>query len=164
MQPHLDAEHKDGSEDCLYLDIYAPKEGIIPRAVMFWIHGGSFTYGNATYSGEPLAAHDVVVVVVRSRLGVLGFLGSEELRQNGATGNWGLLDQIEALNWVQANIAAFGASPDNVTIFGQSSGGGSVSALLAMPDNLTIGLFHAAIIQSGSFTGWGSQPMAVSQQ
>ncbi|MGP1274122.1 MAG: carboxylesterase/lipase family protein [Caulobacterales bacterium] len=148
-----------GSEDCLRLDIYAP-EGAhadnAARPVMVWIHGGANVWGFAgQYDGAQLARdQDVVVVVIQYRLGGLGFFAHEGLRADAtdprdAAANFALLDQIAALEWVRANIAQFGGDAGNVTIFGESAGGHNVAGLLASP--LAAGLFHRAIIQSGSF-------------
>jgi len=145
-----------GSEDCLYLNIWRPqKEGTYP--VMVWIHGGALIIGSgsmSTYSGERLAAEkDVVVVTINYRLGPFGFLSLPELAAqdpDNSSGNYGLLDQVEALQWVRDNIEHFGGDPDNVTIFGESAGGWSVCNLLACP--LAEGLFHKAILQSGACT------------
>ncbi|XP_056658221.1 carboxylesterase 3 isoform X3 [Monodelphis domestica] len=136
------------SEDCLYLNIYTPtsrqKKDKLP--VMFWIHGGSLAIGSASsQDGSPLSAYeDIVVVLVQYRLGIQGFLSTgDEL----APGNWGFLDLVAALQWVQGNIAHFGGDPGSVTISGQSAGGAAVSLLVLSP--LTKGLFHRAISQSG---------------
>lgn len=141
------------SEDCLYLNIWRPrKSGSFP--VMFWIHGGGLLAGSGAagmYRGERLAAQeDVVVVTVNYRLGVFGFLALPALSgedPHHSSGNYGLQDQVAALEWVKRNIAAFGGDPGNVTIFGESAGGWSVCNLMASP--LAAGLFHRAIIQSG---------------
>ncbi len=140
------------SEDCLSLNVWAPKA---PRKapVMVWIHGGSQTFGysgSPLYDGSALAARGVVVVTVNYRLGVLGYLALPELSAespHGSSGNYGLLDQIEALRWVQRNIAAFGGDPANVTIFGESAGAMSVVQMLSSP--LARGLFQKAIAESG---------------
>lgn len=148
-----------GSEDCLRLDIYAP-EGAdadnADRPVMVWIHGGANVWGFAgQYDGAQLARdQDVVIVVIQYRLGGLGFFAHDAIRADAtdprdAAANFALLDQIAALEWVRANIAEFGGDADNVTIFGESAGGHNVAGLLASP--LASGLFHRAIIQSGSF-------------
>ncbi|XP_058010808.1 fatty acyl-CoA hydrolase precursor, medium chain-like isoform X1 [Ahaetulla prasina] len=134
------------SEDCLYLNIFTPDmEAKLP--VMVWLHGGGLVIGGASlYDGSALSAYgNVVVVVVQYRLGILGFLstGSQE-----APGNWGLLDQVAALQWVQENIEAFGGDPSCVTIFGESAGGFSVGAQILSP--LSKGLFHRAISESGT--------------
>ncbi|XP_057567617.1 liver carboxylesterase-like isoform X2 [Hippopotamus amphibius kiboko] len=136
------------SEDCLYLNIYTPadlrKRSRLP--VMVWIHGGSLVVGGAsTYDGLALSAHEnVVVVTIQYRLGIWGFFstGDEHCR-----GNWGYLDQLAALHWVQKNIAHFGGDPSSVTIFGESAGGQSVSILVLSP--LAKNLFHRAISESG---------------
>ncbi|KAM7332495.1 hypothetical protein ACRRTK_009203 [Alexandromys fortis] len=136
------------SEDCLYLNIYAPahaNEGSnLP--VMVWIHGGALVGGMASMiDGSILAAtEDVVVVTIQYRVGVLGFFSTGDQH---ATGNWGYLDQVAALRWVQQNIVHFGGNPDLVTIFGESAGGTSVSSLVVSP--ISKGLFHRAIMESG---------------
>ncbi|XP_053459643.1 cocaine esterase-like isoform X4 [Nycticebus coucang] len=136
------------SEDCLYLSIYTPAhshEGSnLP--VMVWIHGGALVMGMASmYDGSMLAAlENVVVVTIQYRLGVLGFFSTGDKH---ATGNWGFLDQVAALHWVQQNIAHFGGNPDRVTIFGESAGGTSVSLHVISP--MSKGLFHGAIMESG---------------
>uniref|UniRef100_A0A8C5YNM1 Carboxylic ester hydrolase n=1 Tax=Marmota marmota marmota TaxID=9994 RepID=A0A8C5YNM1_MARMA len=136
------------SEDCLYLSIYAPahaREGSnLP--VMVWIHGGALVMGSASMcDGSILAAiENVLVVTIQYCLGVLGFFSTGDQH---ATGNWGYLDQVAALRWVQQNITHFGGNPDKVTIFGQSAGGTSVSSLVVSP--MSQGLFHGAIMQSG---------------
>ncbi len=150
-----------GSEDCLSLNIFAPRqaaEALAGRApalpVMFWIHGGANSSGTAaTYTTlRNLAGHDQVIVVSANyRLGVLGWFSLEELARDDDTpadrsGNFGTLDLIAALEWVQRNIGAFGGDPGNVTIFGESAGGLNVYTLLASP--LAAGLFHKAIAQS----------------
>ena len=141
------------SEDCLYLNIWAPKSPG-PHPVMMWIHGGGLIIGsgNATQSeGQVLAAQkDVVVVSINYRLAHLGFLALPEQFNGGSgiiSGNQGFLDQIAALKWIQDNIQAFNGDPDNVTIFGLSGGAVSSCNLLASP--LTDGLLHKAIMQSG---------------
>lgn len=142
------------SEDCLTLNIWTPAASASEKLpVMVWIYGGGLLNGSAStplYAGDHLAKRGVIVVTFNYRLGVFGFLSHPDLNretQHGASGNYGFLDQIAALNWVQRNIAAFGGDPDQVTIFGQSSGSMSVSALIASP--LAEGLFQRAIGQSG---------------
>lgn len=141
-------------EDCLYLNVFTPAADGGERPVLFWIHGGGFTLGSgseALYNGGPLAERgDVVVVAIHYRLGALGYayLGGHGGDEWGATANAGQLDQIAALEWVRDNIASFGGSPDNVTIFGESAGAGAVATLLAMPAGR--GLFHRAVMQSGT--------------
>ncbi|XP_035297302.1 carboxylesterase 1C-like isoform X1 [Cricetulus griseus] len=136
------------SEDCLYLNIYTPadltKSSRLP--VMVWIHGGGLMVGGAsTYDGLALSAHEnVVVVMIQYRLGVFGLLSTGD---EHSPGNWGHLDQVAALHWVQDNIANFGGNPGSVTIFGESAGGASVSVLVLSP--LAKNLFHRAISESG---------------
>ncbi|MBC6982883.1 carboxylesterase/lipase family protein [Caulobacter sp. 17J80-11] len=140
-------------EDCLYLNVWAPAHGARRAPVMVFIHGGGWTNGATAlplYWGDRLAARGVVVVSVNYRLGPLGFLAHPELSREsgvGASGNYGLMDQVAALQWVRRNIAAFGGDPGQVTIFGQSAGAMSVSVLTASP--AARGLFHRAIGQSG---------------
>ncbi|XP_072492061.1 pyrethroid hydrolase Ces2e-like [Notamacropus eugenii] len=138
----------DNSEDCLYLNIYVPvhvKEGD-ELPVMVWIHGGALVFGSAsTYDGSILSAfQNVIVVTIQYRLGVLGFFSTGD---EHAPGNWGYLDQVAALRWVQKNIAHFGGDPGRVTIFGESAGGISVSSHVLSP--MSKGLFHRAIMESG---------------
>ncbi|MDA0349067.1 MAG: carboxylesterase family protein [Verrucomicrobia bacterium] len=142
------------SEDCLYLNIWSTKvnkpESKLP--VMVWIHGGGLNRGwghKPFYDGTALAERGVVLVSINYRLGALGFLALPALSadsENGVSGNYGILDQIAALKWIRNNIAAFGGDPDNVTIFGESAGGTSVSVLCSSP--LAKGLFQKAILQS----------------
>lgn len=146
------------SEDCLYLNVWAPRGKSTSRLpVMVWIHGGAFLNGmgsSPTYDGAKLAAKGVVVVTINYRLGVFGFLAHPDLTAEAASrssGNYGLEDQIAALRWVAANIRAFGGDPANVTIFGQSAGGASVMNLLV--SRQTEGLFRRAIAQSGAARG-----------
>lgn len=140
------------SEDCLYLNVYTPKTGS-NHPVMVWIHGGAFVTGSggASYNPERLIEQDVVVVTINYRLGALGFLAHESLRDpsTGGSGDYGIMDQQAALQWVQDNIAEFGGDPDNVTIFGESAGGHSVLTHVVSPQSA--GLFHKAIVQSGSY-------------
>lgn len=152
--PIINFRGRDFGEDCLLLDVFVPVPTPSDAAVMFWIHGGGYSLGAGTIPGmdsSPVAAiGDVIVVAIQYRLGALGFLstGDEEV-----PGNMGMLDQIEALKWVQDNIAAFGGDPNRVTIFGESAGGGSVSVLTLSP--LSKGLFVGAIMQSGvAITPW----------
>ncbi|KAG1938284.1 uncharacterized protein ces2b [Pimephales promelas] len=146
----MDVEIPEVSEDCLYLNIYTPvkpgeEDAKLP--VMVWIHGGGLTFGSASvYDGSVLSAYqDVVVVLIQYRLGLLGFLSTGD---EHAPGNYGLLDQVAALQWVQENIHSFGGDPGSVTIFGESAGGVSVSTLILSP--LASGLFHRAIAESGN--------------
>jgi para-nitrobenzyl esterase len=138
------------SEDCLALNIWTPStQGKAP--VMLFIHGGSFNSGSgnlALYDGGNLQKRGVVVVTINYRLGAFGFLAHPELTKAGVTGNQGLLDQIAAMQWVQANIAKFGGDPGNVTIFGESAGAISVCVHMVSPKSK--GLFHKAIAESGT--------------
>jgi para-nitrobenzyl esterase len=141
------------NEDCLYLNVWSTAKSPDERLpVMLWLHGGAFNFGSASqpeYNGRNLAQKGVVVVTINYRLGPLGFLVHPLLSKESAhdtSGNYGLLDQIVALKWVQKNIAAFGGNPDRVTIFGQSAGSRSVSLLMISP--LTIGLFFAPVFDS----------------
>ncbi len=160
------------SEDCLYLNLWTPQstsKATTKRPVMVWFHGGSHTGGYAhskIFDGTALAKRDVVVVTVNYRLGIFGFLAHPAIAKADASqgaGNYGLLDKVAALAWVQQNIAAFGGDPDNVTIFGQSAGSASVCALMAAPS--TKGLFHKAIGQSASclIPDTGSDPSGAKQ-
>lgn len=139
------------SEDCLFLNVLA-KQGVSNAPVMVWIHGGALMTGSGSepmYDGTKLAQRGVVVVSVNYRLGVLGYLAHPQLSaesKDNLSGNYGLLDQIEALRWVKRNIAAFGGDPSNVTIAGESAGALSVMYLMASPP--ARGLFHKAIAQS----------------
>jgi para-nitrobenzyl esterase len=141
-------------EDCLRLNVWTPGLDQRKRAVMVWLHGGGFSVGSGNemnvYDGENLARHDVVVVSLNHRVGAVGFLDLSSLggERYAASGNVGLLDIVAALEWVRDNIASFGGDPSNVTLFGQSGGGGKVNALMTMPQ--AKGLFHKAIVQSGS--------------
>jgi len=153
------------SEDCLYLNVFTPAADGRKRAVLFWIHGGGFSTGagsEAIYDGGALAARgDVVVVTINYRLGALGYLylGGHGGEAWGAASNAGQLDQIAALQWVQANIAAYGGDAEQVTVFGESAGGVAVCALLAMP--AARGLFARAIAQSGTANRMGSVDHAI---
>ncbi len=139
-----------GDEDCLYLNVYTPTDAK-DLPVMVWIHGGAFVFGNGGDEYDPtrLAAEDVVVVTLNYRLGNLGFLAHPSLASNG--GNFGLMDQQQAMRWVQQNIEAFGGDADNVTLFGESAGGHSVMSHIVSPRAETEGLFQRAIVQSGSY-------------
>jgi para-nitrobenzyl esterase len=146
------------SEDCLYLNVWTPIESAEkPRPVLVWIYGGAFVGGAAsfpTYNGAHLARRDVILVTLNYRVGVLGYLAHPALTAESphhASGNYGLLDEIAALKWVQRNIAAFGGDPNRVTIAGHSAGGMSVTHLLASP--LARGSFAQAIVQSGPVEG-----------
>ena len=141
-------------EDCLTLNLWTPGHDVGKRPVMVWYHGGGFSYGSANTprtDGTNLARRgDVVVVTVNHRLNIFGFLDLTELggEEFAHSANAGVLDLVAALEWVRENVANFGGDPGNVTIFGQSGGGGKVSALLAMP--AAKGLFQRAIVMSGA--------------
>jgi para-nitrobenzyl esterase len=151
-------------EDCLVLNVWTPSVGAGRRPVMVWFHGGGFNYGSGSwpaYNGHNLARnHDVVVVTVNHRLNVFGFLNLAEVggERYEHSGNAGQLDLVASLEWVRDNIGNFGGDPGNVTIFGQSGGGSKVCNLLAMP--AAKGLFHKAIVQSGSALSSGSPEAA----
>ena len=146
------------SEDCLYLNVWTPAAGKDSRLpVMFWIHGGAFQNGfghEIEFDGDAFAKKGVVLVTINYRLGMCGFLAHPLLTaENGGkgSGNYGLFDQLAALQWGKKNIAAFGGDPDNITGFGQSAGAGSVQSLISSP--LTKGYIQRAIIQSGGGLG-----------
>jgi para-nitrobenzyl esterase len=143
------------SEDCLCLNVWTKAKSSAEKLpVLVWIHGGRYTEGSASipaYDGEMLSSKGLVVVSINYRLGVFGYLAHPELTRESAhkvSGNYGILDQIAALRWVQKNITAFGGDPGRVTIAGQSAGGGSVHFLTASP--LAKGLFQRAIAESGT--------------
>ena len=155
LPPPFDQDLGPMDENCLYLNVFAAaREARERRPVMVWMHGGGFYGGSGStdaYEGRSLAGRGVVLVTINYRLGPLGFLAHPWLSAEsgrGVSGNYGLLDQIAALGWVQRNIAAFGGDPDRVTIFGESGGARSVCFQMSTP--LSRGLFHRAIIQSGS--------------
>ena len=146
------------SEDCLYLSVWTPAKTASERLpAMVWIHGGGYASGagdEKRHDGSVLASKGVIVVTINYRMGALGFLSHPELTAEApykASGNYALLDQIAALRWVQDNIAAFGGDPAAVTIFGESAGSLSVSAMMATP--LSKGLFARAIGESGAHFG-----------
>ena len=151
QQPKADGA---GTEDCLHVNVWTQSTTGGKRPVMVWFHGGGYSAGSGNwemYSGANLAAkHDVVVVTVNHRLNVFGYLYLADLggAKYAQASNVGMLDCIQALEWVRDNIANFGGDPGNVTIFGQSGGGGKVSTLTGMPG--AKGLFHRAIAMSGS--------------
>jgi para-nitrobenzyl esterase len=161
VEMSLGGEPEEQSEDCLSLNVWTPGLDGSRRPVMVWVHGGSFVSGSGAgslYRGGMLARQgDVVVVTINYRLGLLGFLGHPALEDPGQTwldgrawtgfGNWGLADQVAALQWVHDHIGSFGGDAGNVTLFGESAGGMSVSSLLAVP--AARGLFHRAIVESG---------------
>ncbi|XP_076043514.1 juvenile hormone esterase-like [Oratosquilla oratoria] len=136
----------DGEEDCLYLNVYTPTVEVQARLpVMVWIHGGGFFAGESfSYPPHAILERDVILVVIQYRLGIFGFLSTEDLV---IPGNFGLKDQTLALRWVQQNIGHFGGDPNRVTIFGESAGGASVNFQMLIPE--AKGLFSRAIMQSG---------------
>lgn len=149
--------HNAIGEDCLYLNVFTPARSTAEKLPVFvYIYGGAFRQGGTAvpiYDGEGLAKKGLVVVTINYRVGVMGFLAHPELTKESehhSSGNYGLLDQIAALGWVQQNISRFGGDPTNVTIAGQSAGGAAVHDLTASP--LAHGLFHRAIVQSGGST------------
>jgi len=148
-------------EDCLYLNVYVPVDNssmtslpMTSLPVMVWIHGGAYIIGSGSqYPGTPLAARGVVLVTINYRLDLFGFLSTED---DVMPGNYGMLDQVAALKWVQSNIGNFAGDPNMVTIFGESAGSSSVSLLMLSP--LSKGLFHRAIMESGSsIAPWATQ-------
>jgi para-nitrobenzyl esterase len=148
---------ENSSEDCLFLNVWAPEWPVrSPKPVMVWFHGGGNYAGTASgnnFDGESLARHGVVLVTVNYRLTVFGFFAHPELTKESphhASGNYGLMDQIAALKWVRDNISKFGGDPANVTIFGQSAGAVDVNVLMASPQ--AKGLFHKVIAESGTVT------------
>lgn len=155
QKPEMSVDNGGGdvrpiAEDCLFLNVWTPATGADAKLpVMVWIHGGALVFGSGgtpIYSGAPLAARGAVVVTINYRMGALGFFAHPSVVAPGGDVNFGLLDQIAALRWVQRNIAAFGGDPGNVTVFGQSAGAESVLALFVSP--LAKGLFHKGIVQS----------------
>ncbi len=162
------SEPVPSSEDCLALNVWTPAAGDgRERPVLFWCHGGGYTMGSGSggfYDGTNLARRgDAVVVTVNHRLGPFGYCYLADLEGDvyALSGNAGMLDLVAALEWVRDNISAFGGDPGNVTVFGESGGGGKVSALLAMPR--AAGLFHRAIVQSGPglrVRSWDGLPTA----
>ncbi|MES2343118.1 MAG: carboxylesterase family protein [Pseudomonadota bacterium] len=152
--PNMAGANGPVSEDCLQLNVFAPK-GARKAPVMVWIHGGSHRYGAGwIFDGANFARDGVVLVAINYRLGPLGSFAHPALtsaaKPGEAVGNYGLMDQIAALEWVKRNIKAFGGDPRNVTVFGESAGGGSTLALLATPR--AKGLYQKAVVQSGG--GW----------
>lgn len=150
--------HSGKSEDCLYLNVWTPAKSTKEKIpVLVWIYGGGFSFGSTSdpvHNGEHLARKGVVLVSIAYRVGQIGFLAHPELsaeNPNNVSGNYGLLDMIAGLEWIQKNIVAFGGDPEKVTIFGESAGGIAVSMLCASP--LATGLFHGAISQSGGSFG-----------
>eukprot|EP00057_Strongylocentrotus_purpuratus_P010563 XP_011665037.1 PREDICTED: acetylcholinesterase isoform X3 [Strongylocentrotus purpuratus] len=146
-----DSEPLNFSEDCLYLDVLVPEPKPKAAAVMVWIHGGGYHFGTKNFQKSNamalVAVEDVIVVSINYRLGILGFLSTED---GAIPGNLGLLDQRLGLLWVKENIAAFGGDPDRVTIFGESAGSSSVNCHLL--SSMSAGLFSGAIMQSGAMS------------
>jgi len=153
--PQLDSTGVEaGNENCLFLNVYTPpptNRGRTGLPVMVWIHGGGLIEGSGEdYDPTPLVKQGVIVVTINYRLGLLGFFAQSALDAEGhLAGNYGFLDQQMALKWVTRNISAFGGDPRRVTVFGESAGGQSVYSQLASP--LAKGLFHGAIVESGSY-------------
>jgi para-nitrobenzyl esterase len=152
------------SEDCLYLNVWTSAESTRDqRPVMLWLYGGGFSGGAGSeprYGGEGLAKKGPVVVTFNYRLGALGFFAHPDLAAespHGVSGNYGMLDAIAALTWIQKNIAAFGGDPSNVTLFGESAGANMTAALVGSPE--AKGLFRRAIGQSGAWMGLSMAPM-----
>jgi para-nitrobenzyl esterase len=150
----------DPSEDCLYLNVWTPQlRPAMHLPVMVWLHGGSNRVGSGTesaYDGASIASRGVVVVTINYRLGVMGFFAHPELTAESphhSSGNYGLLDQIEALRWVKQNISQFGGDPENVTLFGESAGSVDATTLMASPLSTT--LFRRVIAESGPAFGLG---------
>lgn len=150
-------------EDCLYLNVWSAAEPDDRAPVLVWIHGGGLVVGDGSetaYDGAALAGQGAVVVTFNYRLGALGYLAHPLLREESehdASGNYGLLDQIAALEWVRRNVAAFGGDPDRVAVFGESAGSWSVNYLMASP--LAAGLFAGAVGQSGGAFGPIASPL-----
>lgn len=156
------------SEDCLYLNVLTPAKWKGERLpVMVWFHGGGLSEGSsnpASNNSPPLPQHGVVLVTVQHRIGPLGYMAHPALTAESpdhVSGNYGYLDLIAALQWVQRNIAAFGGNPHNVTIFGESGGGNKVNALMASP--LAKGLFHRVICESGWLAPFNGTPLALTE-
>lgn len=160
--PFAPSSKQEMSEDCLYLNVWAPVHAKHPLPVMVWLHGGGLTIGSGsipTSGGYTFARKDVVLVTLNYRLGRFGFFMHPALKAahpDEPTGDYGLMDQIAALKWVKRNIADFGGNPDNVTVFGQSAGGVSILHLMAMPS--ARGLFAKAIVESGGGREHWAQP------
>ena len=152
------------NEHCQYLNIWSPTlDPEAKKPVMVWLHGGGFANGSSieqvAYEGDALAKWgDVVVITLNHRLNILGYLDMSSFGGKYANSvNAGMADIVEALRWIKENIAAFGGDPDNVMLFGQSGGGGKISALLQIPE--AAGLFHKAVLMSGIFEGGGGAPV-----
>jgi para-nitrobenzyl esterase len=164
--PYLDGKTVKGEEDCLYLNLYRPRAPAAkPLPVMVWFHGGgnhalssegTDSFGGLDYTGAKLTPAGVILVTFNFRLGVLGFLAHPALGH--ASGNYGSLDQIGLLDWLQKHVAAFGGDPQHIFVFGTSAGGGNICALLSSP--LTQGRIHGAAMQSSVPTGCEIQTLA----
>ncbi|EDW77043.1 uncharacterized protein Dwil_GK22160 [Drosophila willistoni] len=160
MQRNSVTNNAEGSEDCLYLNVYSKKlESAKPLPVIVWIYGGGFQIGEASrdfYGPDYFMKHDVVFVHFNYRVGALGFLSLKD-RELNVPGNAGLKDQVQALRWIKENIATFNGDPDNITLMGESAGGASTHIM--MQTEQTRGLFHRAIVQSGSaLCAWATEP------
>ncbi len=163
LQVFVGGQPGSWSEDCLYLNVFAPAEGGGGRPVMVWIHGGAFIGGSGSarwFDGGRFASEGAVVVTLNYRLGALGFLELGDRAGGGyrAAGNCGILDQLAALRWVRDNIGSFGGDPDQVTVFGESAGAMSIGVMLAMP--AARGLFRRAILQSGAASAYRTKENA----
>ncbi len=159
-EAHYEAQPQPSSEDCLYLNVFSPWPSATKKlSVMVWLHGGSNRVGTGadeSYDGSSLASHGVIVVTINYRLGVMGFLAHPALTAESShhsSGNYGLLDQIAALQWVRQNIGQFGGDAENVTLFGESAG--SIDATILMTSPLVKGLFRRVIAESGPAFGIG---------
>ncbi|KAH8250010.1 hypothetical protein KR026_003608, partial [Drosophila bipectinata] len=160
MQKHFVLSIVEGSEDCLYLNVYSKRlKSDKPLPVIVWIYGGGFQFGEASrdmYSPDYFMKQDVVVVTFNYRVGVLGFLSLLD-RDLDVPGNAGLKDQVMALRWISQNISQFNGDPQNITLMGESAGAASVHAMMITEQ--TRGLFHKAIMQSGSmYSEWANEP------
>lgn len=150
--PGIDEFEGGGQEDCLYLNLWRPADSAGELPVMVWLHGGAHRFGSASqprFRGHRLAGRDVVVVTINYRLGALGFFEHPAINPD-RTGNFGLLDQIKALEWVKENVSTFGGDPDRITLFGQSAGAMDILYLMTLAP--AEGLFNQAIVQSAG--GW----------
>jgi para-nitrobenzyl esterase len=151
--PYPESLGNGNSEDCLYLNVWAPNDIKKPLPVIVFIHGGGFEYGSGAlpmYDGSKLAAQGALVVTLNYRLGIFGFLAHPELDAESprhVSGNYGILDQIMALGWIKKNIRSFGGDPGRVTLMGQSAGSRAISMLMTSPQ--AYDLFHQVILQSG---------------
>jgi len=156
LLPFLDSGEDGNSEDCLYLNVITPKTSKQKLPVMMWIHGGGYRFGNGAgaYIDSDLVSKDVILITINYRLGSLGYFAHPALSAESefnSSGNYGTLDQIQALKWIHENIEKFGGDSNNVTIFGESAGGHAVRQLMSSP--LAKGLFHKAIAQSSYSVG-----------